>query len=117
MKKFYIVFLLFLISYSSQAITTAKFIFLNNNINATNLDVEVRVKGPDTVYTKINGISYLQATSMLTLPSSVLLKFTFFNAGTATVFYTLDNKVFNDNTVEVGMLFGTSSSLRFSSGT
>jgi hypothetical protein len=117
MKKFYILILFFSISFYSKAITTASLIVLNNNIDASSLDLEVRVKGVDTVYTRINGINYLTATTMFTVPSSVLLKLTFFNAGTATPFYILDNQVFNDNAVELATLYGTSSSINFNMGT
>src|SRR3954468_18792624 len=109
MKRLYILSAFIFFAISSKG-ATASFMFLNNNINATSLDLEIRVKSVDTVFVRVNGINYLNATTKLTIPSSTLLKLTFFNAGTSTSFFISDNAVFNDNDFNLGTLTGSSTS-------
>jgi hypothetical protein len=116
MKNFYIVAVLILFAISSHG-ATCSYMFLNNNVDASSLDLEVRVKGVDTVYIRVNAISYLTATTKLTIPSSVLLKLTFFTTGTSTAFYTYDNAVFNDNSNTLALLIGTSTSKNYNQST
>jgi len=94
----------------------AEVLFINNNSgqDAATLDIEVRVMPIDTVYVKVNGISYLHASTPISVPSSTILKISFLKSGTLNSYYTYNNAVLNSNEFACLFLFGTSASKRFS---
>ena len=53
---------------------TGEFVFINNNsgCNASTLDVEVRVMPEDTVYALYTGVSYLGASTPITIPAKMV---------------------------------------------
>lgn len=98
---------------------TAKVLFINNNsaANAASIDFEVRVMPQDTVYIVYPGINFLKASPQITVPANTILKFNYYKAGTSTLFYSVNNVVYNPNEFRILFLYGTSASISYSSFT
>ena len=116
MKKNLLLFICLCFSASFSA-NAAEILFINNNSAATSLDLEVVDKSSGNVVASATNINYLKATTKLTVPANAILTLNFYNAGTTTKFYNNDNVVYNDNEFRILMLYGSSSSIRYTSFT
>lgn len=104
----------------SQVISqTAEIYFINNSTatTAANLDVEVVNKSTTAVYATYSSIATNKSTGIVSVPAGVIVTINFKVAGSSTIFYTLDNQVFDTNDFDIMMLYGSSTSKRFSTFT
>lgn len=95
---------------------TATVVFIHNqpSTSAAMLDLQIWDQGQDTLIAADSALEYPAATSALVLPSSLLLRYQWYETGTSTLFSSRDNQVLDANTFSFAMLYGTNTQKRFS---
>ncbi|MEL6593100.1 MAG: T9SS type A sorting domain-containing protein [Bacteroidota bacterium] len=109
-------FLLLCIGGSSLLAQDANLVFVNNFPGSIGspLDLEIKDQNADTVITFVSGISYQSATPGISLPSSMILRYTWLEGGTQTSVFSVNNQVLNPNQNRFAYLYGTQTLRRFS---
>ncbi|MFT5057035.1 MAG: hypothetical protein ACI80H_001758 [Pseudoalteromonas distincta] len=93
---------------------TAEILFLNNNIDAPSLDLEIYNVTEDKIEVTHEEFKYLGRSRKMTVPAGVILQLNFYKGQTSELFYSQKNVVYNTGDLRIAVLFGTASSKRYS---
>ncbi|MCB0847594.1 MAG: T9SS type A sorting domain-containing protein, partial [Bacteroidetes bacterium] len=94
---------------------SATAVFINDHQTSKNIPLDLEIKDfiNDTIVAFVEDLGYRSVTPALTLPSTTIMKYTWYNANTQVVFFNLDNQNVNTNLNYFAYFYGTSLSKEY----